>query len=501
MADTTGKRLTFGMALTGAIALAEKFEAATAGEQMVGVLLPPSVGGALANIALTLAGKVPVNLNYTASEEAFRSAVAQCRLRQVITSRTFLEKLGRFQNLENAVFLEDIFAQITEADKRRAWWKARFVPRRWLARPKRFTADALATVIFSSGSTGTPKGVMLSHHNILSNVESIRAVFHFSADDGICAALPFFHSFGFTCSLWMPLLCGLAAAYHSNPLDGAKIAEVVREHQATLLFATPSFLWVYVRCAEPEDFASLRHVVVGADKLKPRVAEAFEERFGVRPLEGYGATELSPVATLSVPDVESLGVRQVGVKPGSVGHPLPGVAVKVVDPETGRRQPAGKAGLLCIKGPNVMLGYLNDPEKTAEVLSDGWYKTGDVAVVDQDGFVTITDRLSRFSKIAGEMVPHVAVEQAYHEGLGKTGQVLVVTSVPDEKKGERLVVLYTEEAGDVARLQQIIQKSQLPNLWKPAPDAYFRIESIPLLGSGKLDLRAVKDLAQKLAAS
>jgi acyl-[acyl-carrier-protein]-phospholipid O-acyltransferase/long-chain-fatty-acid--[acyl-carrier-protein] ligase len=500
IADTTGKNLTFGMALTGALALAEKLEPLAQGQEMVGVLLPPSVGGVLSNVALTLAGKVPVNLNYTASDESFRSAVEQCRLQRVITSRVFLEKLGRFQNLEQAVFLEDLLGRIGDDEKRRAWLKARFAPRRWLARLRGFTADALATVIFSSGSTGTPKGVMLSHHNILSNVESIRAVFHFSSEDCICAALPFFHSFGSTCSLWLPLLCGFAAVYHSNPLDGAKIAEIVREHRATLLFATPTFLLAYLRRAEPEDFASLRYVIAGAEKLKPRVADAFEDRFGVRPLEGYGATELAPVATLSIPDVEALGVRQVGAKPGSVGHPLPGVAVKVVDPETGQRMPAGQAGVLLIKGPNVMLGYLNNSAKTAEVLRDGWYNTGDIAVVDKDGFVAITDRLSRFSKIGGEMVPHVAVEEAYHKGLGKTEQVLVVTSVPDEKKGEKLVVLYTDEAGDVARLQQIIKESNLPNLWKPGPDAYYRIESIPLLGSGKLDLKAVKERAMNLAA-
>ncbi len=413
----------------------------------------------------------------------------------------FLEKLGRFQDFGRLVFLEDILPQITEQDKRRAWLKARFAPRSALARPEGFTADRLATVIFSSGSTGRPKGIMLSHHNILSNVESVRAVFHFSSDDCICAALPFFHSFGFTCSLWLPLLSGFSAVYHSNPLDGAKIAEIVREHKATLLFATPTFLLAYLRRAEPEDFVSLRYVIVGAEKLKPRIADAFEERFGIRPLEGYGATELAPVATLNIPDVEIMGVRQPGVKPGTVGHPLPGVAVRIVDPDTGERLPIGKSGLLLVKGPNVMLGYLNEPEKTAEVLRDGWYNTGDVAVMDRDGFITITDRLSRFSKIGGEMVSHVAVEEAFHKALGKTEQVLAVAAVPDEKKGERLVVLYTDAAGDATALQQAIKAADLPNLWKPAPDACYRVESIPMLGSGKLDLKSIKERALQLASS
>ena len=497
--DTSGRKLMYGHALTGAIALAESLAPNVGDARMVGLLLPPSVGGALADLAVILLGKVPVNLNYTASDESFRSAVEQCGIRTVISSRLFLEKLGRFQELPGLLFLEDVSPKITAADKLRAWLKALLIPRRMLARPHDFKADDVATIIFSSGSTGTPKGVMLSHHNILSNVESVRAVFRFTPTDNICAALPFFHSFGFTCSLWLPLLCGFSAAYHPNPLDGAKIAEVVRENRSTLLFATPTFLLAYLRRAKPEDFASLRYVIVGAEKLKPRVADAFEEQFGIRPLEGYGATELAPVATLSIPDVEIHGVRQAGVRLGSVGHPLPGIAVKTVDPETGERIPPGKPGLMLIKGPNVMIGYLNNPEKTTEVLRDGWYNTGDIAIVDKDGFVTITDRLSRFSKIGGEMVPHIGVEEAYHRALGKTAQVLAVAAVPDEKKGERLVVLYTPEAGDVEQLRQIMHESELPNLWKPAADAYHPIEALPLLGSGKLDLKGLKDIAGKMA--
>jgi acyl-[acyl-carrier-protein]-phospholipid O-acyltransferase/long-chain-fatty-acid--[acyl-carrier-protein] ligase len=342
---------------------------------------------------------------------------------------------------------------------------------------------------------------MLSHHNILSNIESMRAVFHYSPDDNICAALPFFHSFGYTCSLWLPLLCGFSVAYHPNPLEGAKIAEVVRENHSTLLFATPTFLLAYLRRAKPEDFESLRFVVVGAEKLRPRLADAFEAQFGVRPLEGYGATELSPVAAISLPDVEAGGLRQVGTKAGSVGHPLPGVAVRIVDPETGARVPPETPGLLLIRGPNVMLGYLNEPEKTAAVLRDGWYNTGDMAVLDNDGFIKITDRLSRFSKIGGEMVPHLAVEEAYQRGLERTDPVLAVAGVADEKRGERLVVLYTAEAGPPDRLRAIITSSELPNLWKPAADAYYPIDSLPVLGTGKLDLKAIKDLAVKMAGS
>lgn len=287
---------------------------------------------------------------------------------------------------------------------------------------------------------------------------------------------------------------------YSNPLDGDQMAKVVRGHRATLLFAVPTYLLAYIRRAEADDFATLRYVIVSAEKLNDRIADAFEDKFGIRPLEGYGATEMAPVAILSIPDMENRGVRQVGAKLGTGGHPLPGIAVRGVDPETGERAPPGKPSLLLVKGPSVMRGYLKNPEKTAEVLRDGWYNTGDIAVIDEDGSITIIDRLSRFSKIDGEMVPHVAVEEAYHKALKKTGQVLVVATVPDEKKGERLVVLYTDEVGDVERLRQTIQKAEIPDLWKPATDAYYRIDSIPVLEGGKLDLQAIKKFASDVIA-
>lgn len=495
--DSTGKRLTYGKFLIASLALAEKIRDVTAGQDKVGILLPSSAGGALANMAVTLLGKVSVNLNFTASEESFLSAIKQCNLATIITSKAFVEKFPALPLPEGSLYIEDVLASLTGPDKGMAFMKARFMPARLLAGLKDFQPDRVATIIFSSGSTGEPKGVMLSHHNIISNIESLRAVFSSSPADNVCAALPFFHSLGYTGALWFPLLSGFSAVYHPNPLDGGMIAQLVRENKSTLMFATPTFLLIYLRKAQKEDFASLKYVVVGAEKLKERLAMAFEERFGIRPLEGYGATELSPVATLSLPNVDAGGVKQTGWKEGSVGLPLPGVAMKIVDPDTGKLLAAGEAGLLLIKGPNVMVGYLNKPELTAEVLQDGWYRTGDVARIDKDGFVVITDRLSRFSKIAGEMVPHLGIEEALHKKLGGSGQVLAITSVPDEKKGEKLVLLYTDEAGDLARVQSIINECDLPNLWKPGRDACFRIESLPVLGTGKIDLRTMKDMAKK----
>lgn len=501
VSDASGKRLTYARLLVGTLAMAARLKNMTAGQDKVGILLPPSVAGVLTNLAVALLGKTSVNLNFTASADAFRSAIGQCGLKTVITAREFLDKIGMKEPPPGSVYVEDIVAAITSGEKRVAYLKAILLPARALGRLRGFTADRIVTIIFSSGSTGEPKGVMLSHHNIISNIESLRQVFRSAPTDNVCAALPFFHSLGFTGTIWFPLLSGFSATYHANPLDGGMIAKLVRENRSTMLFATPTFLMLYLRKAEPDDFASLRYVVVGAEKLKTRLAEAFAERFGLRPLEGYGATELSPVATLSLPHVTAGGVFQKGWKDGCVGLPIPGVAVKIVDPDTGANLPTGEAGLLMVKGANVMVGYLGKPELTAETVKDGWYSTGDVARIDEEGFVMITDRLSRFSKIGGEMVPHLAIEEEVHRKLGCSGQVLAIASVPDERKGERLVLLYTDEAGDAARVWQAVESADIPNLWKPGRDACHRIESLPLLGTGKLDLRAIKEMARAMSVS
>jgi len=396
--------------------------------------------------------------------------------------------------LEGMVLLEDILPTISATDKFIALLKGRLLPARLLCNYSGFHADRVATVIFSSGSTGEPKGVMLTHHNIMSNIEALRMVFRVNLNDNICSALPFFHSLGFTGTLWFPLVSGFSAAYHPNPMDGEKIAQVVREHRSTLLLATPTFLLAYLRRAKKEDFATLRLVITGAEKLKGKVADSFQEKFGVRPLEGYGATELSPVITLSLPDVEIDGVQHQGAKEGSVGHPIPGVAARVVDPESGAVLKPGEAGLILVKGPNVMLGYLGQAGKTAEVVRDGWYATGDIGVMDDDGFIRITDRMSRFSKIGGEMVPHGLIEDELAGRLGQTG-VVAVTAVPDEKKGEKLVVIFAGEATDAETLQRHMSESTLPNLWKPGRDSYVEVAALPILGTGKLDLKGLKEIA------
>ncbi len=497
MSDSTGRCLNYGQSLAGAIVLADKIAELTGEQGKVGILLPPSVGGALANVAVTTLGKVAVNLNYSVSEEAVKSAVEQCGIRSIISSRKFMERITGLENLSGLIFLEDIAGDVGLGLKIKAYLRARFVPKGLLMKIRGRSGDDLATIIFSSGSSAEPKGVMLSHHNILSNIEGVRTVFRLKKDDNLCAVLPFFHSFGFTCALWLPIVSGVSAGYVASPIDGALVGRCARQNRSTVLFAAPTFLLNYARRVKREDFASLRSVVAGAEKLKKNVADSFEAKFGIRPLEGYGATELSPVVSLNLADVESGEAYQIGNKEGTVGQPIPGVAVRIVSPESKKEVALGESGLLMIKGPNVMLGYLNKEKETAEVLEDGWYNTGDVAGIDEDGFLTITDRLSRFSKIGGEMVPHVGVEDVYLQGLDTDEQVVAVTSVPDARKGEELVVLYLEKAGGADKLHEIISSSNLPNMWKPKRDNYIRIESMPGLGSGKLDIMQLRKIAME----
>jgi acyl-[acyl-carrier-protein]-phospholipid O-acyltransferase/long-chain-fatty-acid--[acyl-carrier-protein] ligase len=359
--------------------------------------------------------------------------------------------------------------------------------------------DDLATVIFSSGSTGDPKGVMLSHFNVASNIEQMRQCFVMTSRDRFLGILPFFHSFGFTGTLCLPGVLGLGVAFHPTPLDAAAVGALTRRYAVSFLLATPTFLQLYLRGCEPEDFGSVRFLVAGAEKLPDRLSTALEEKFGVRVLEGYGCTECSPAVAVNTRDSRAAGSWQVGAKRGRIGHPLPAIAVRIVDPETGEPLEAGQPGLMLVKGPNVMQGYLGRPQETAAALRDGWYVTGDIVAMDEDGFLKMTDRLSRFSKIGGEMVPHMKVEEKLHEAAEAMEQVFVVASVPDPKKGERLVVLHRLAENPLRACMERIARGDLPNLWKPKAEAFFRVETFPYLGTGKLDLRRVKEMARELS--
>lgn len=500
--DATRPRVSCFQALTGAIALGRALRPLWEGQHTVGILLPPSVGGALANVAATLSGRTTVNLNYTVGVQGLESASKQAGLMTVLTSRVFLEKAKLEWPINlTPIWIEEIRNTINFPARLTATLLAFFAPIRTLERLCGATIhpsiDDIATIIFSSGSTGEPKGVLLSHFNLDSNVEGIAQVLHLDHNDRLLGILPFFHSFGYLATLWFPVIHGASVIYHPSPLDAGPIGDLIHQHRITILLATPTFLQLYLRRCTPDQFGSLRIVLTGAEKLPDRLLVAFEERFGIRPIEGYGVTECAPVIALNCPDFRAAGFFQTASRRGTVGQPLPGVSVRIVDPDTEQPLPVGTPGMLLVKGPNVMDGYLGREDLTAKVIRQGWYITGDIAALDEDGFITITDRLSRFSKIGGEMVPHGRVEKALLEAANAETMVFAVTAVPDERKGEQLVVLHTLEESVIPEILEKVSASGLPNLFIPKRDNFIKVDHLPVLGTGKLDLRTLKQLAME----
>jgi acyl-[acyl-carrier-protein]-phospholipid O-acyltransferase/long-chain-fatty-acid--[acyl-carrier-protein] ligase len=500
VADSSGANLTGLKALVGSHLLGVELEKELGDEERVGLLLPPSVPAALANFGLSLRGKVPINLNYTASKDIVDACLAKAEVRTVVTSRKVVEKLGWAPG-GRLIYLEDLAPRISAV--RKALTAAAFcltpyaILERTAFRKARGPLDRVATIMFTSGSTGLPKGVMLTHANVLSNIEAISSVINLGPADRMLGVLPFFHVFGFTATLWLPACLGMGAVYHFSPLDARVVGQLAEKYKATFLLGTPTFLLTWMRRVEPEKFKSLRYVVVGAEKLREEVAKSFQEKYGLFPLEGYGATELSPVASINIPNIDWPNNKQIGTKPGTVGMPLPGVFMKVVDPESGKELGPDQPGLVLVKGPNVMKGYLGDPVNTSAVIRDGYYVTGDIGRIDEDGFVTLTDRLSRFSKVGGEMVPHIKVEESLHEVLGLLDQTFIVAAVPDEKRGERLVVLYKGDL-DVEMVLKKVLDSGMPKLWIPDKANFHKVEEFPLLGSGKVDIQKLKAEARRL---
>lgn len=505
VADSAGAELTGGRLLTGALAFHHLLttRVLSPDEKMVGLLVPPSAGGAVANLAIALAGRVSVNLNYTLSEEVVNYCIQESGIRRVLTSRKFMEK--RPMNLDaELVYLEDLKPQIGLFAKMRALAKAKLMPLNMLSRRlglDGIKADDLMTVIFTSGSTGEPKGVMLSHGNINSNLNAANEVYKFDRKDVILGVLPFFHSFGFTVGMWLPFCIDPGVVYHFNPLDARMVARLIEKHKVTIIAATPTFLKSYMKRCDKEQMKTVDLALVGAEKMPPELRDAWNEKYGFEPTEAYGCTELSPAAALNCPDNRSgFSGDQSLTRHGTVGKAIPETEAAVFHPETHEPLGENEEGLLCIKGPNVMLGYLNKPEKTGEVLRDGWYNTGDIARIDPDGFIEITGRQSRFSKIGGEMVPHIRIEQELtrimDDDLTDEPEVLcAVTAVPDAKKGERLIVLHKPVQKDITDVLNELQQAGLPNIWIPAKDSFLEMDEVPLLGTGKLDLKAVKDTA------
>lgn len=498
MADSSGIKLSYGQTLVSALLLSKKIRVLCPDQTLIGLMLPASVAGALANLAVLLAGKVPVNLNFTAGKSSVDSALRQCKIKTVLSSKTFLQNAKRDARPE-MVYLEEISDTIGLVDTLYLAVAAFLLPSRLIIRgfsTEKQDRKALATIIFSSGSTGEPKGVMLSHQNILANVEAIAQVFWLIREDRVLGVLPFFHAFGFTGTFWLPLMSRCGAIYHPNPMDANGVGETARKYRASIMIGTPTFYNAYIRRCPPEAFASLRYAIVGAEKLRQETAESFKAKFHLDLLEGYGCTELSPVVAANIPTFETAPDRQHGHTFGTVGRPIPGVSIKIVDPETQEKVLPDEEGLLWVKGPNVMLGYLNLPEKTNEVIREGWYCTGDIASVDDEGFIRITDRLSRFSKIGGELVPHLRVEDEINRLIGSDAHKgCVVTAIPDPQKGERLVVFYSDRIKSAHALWSGLCQTTLPKLWIPKPEDFIVLDAIPTLGSGKTDLKRVKALA------
>lgn len=512
IADAIGKDLSGHQTLVGATILARRIKKHSP-EQNIGLLLPSSAGGMLANMAVLLLGKTLVNLNYTASPSALQAAVQQADLKTIYTSRRFVKKLeGRGINLDpvfsllQVVYLEDLAEKVTVLEKLCRLISVKLLPASLLRMIYCRVGDSgeAAAILFSSGSEGVPKGVCLSHKNIMANVKQISDVLNTEGEDVIMANLPLFHAFGLTVTQFMPLLEGVPVVCHPDPTDALGGAKAVAQYQVTIMFGTSTFLRLYNRNNKihPLMLNSLRLVVAGAEKLSEDVRIGFKLKFSKDIYEGYGATETTPVASVNLPDKIDTQLWQVqrGNKPGSVGMPLPGSSCMVVDPNTFEELPTGEAGMLLIGGSQVMLGYLKNPEKTAEVITEigdtRWYVTGDKGYIDPDGFLFIIDRYSRFAKIGGEMVSLSQVEQAIAEAIDNPDIEVVVVAVPDSKKGEKLVVLHEAEV-DVDNVKQRLLQSDIAKL--SIPDVWKKVEQLPKLGSGKTDFSKAKALAVDLA--
>lgn len=503
----------FDQVFATALALAQVVKRETKKER-VGIILPPGLGGLICNVAVLMAGKIPVNLNFTAGRSAIDSAIRQGQIDRFLTADIFVRKMQSFPwpPMKQLILIERLLPKM----------KASIV--KWLVLSKILPAALLAAVLgvskkggrkealllFTSGSSGEPKGVALTHRNIIANVMQFGSRLGMKSTDSILGCLPLFHSFGCTVTLWFPIIYGLHLVTYPTPLEVKKIAQLIEKFRVTLMLATPTFLRGYLRGVNRESLASIKLCVTGAEKLPSTVADAFETRFGKRVLEGYGLTETSPASNLNLPDPDPLGDEESGHawlpshRQGSVGHTLPGMALRITHPETGEPVSLHQSGMIWFKGANVFEGYLNDPKRTAEVLQDGWFRTGDIGRVDLDGFLYIEGRLSRFSKIAGEMVPHETVEETLVKAMGlenETTRKIAVVGVPDIDKGEALILLTSMPGGpehqEILDLRYRLLDKGMPPLW--IPKKMIRVSDIPVLASGKLDVQSCEKIARASA--
>jgi acyl-[acyl-carrier-protein]-phospholipid O-acyltransferase/long-chain-fatty-acid--[acyl-carrier-protein] ligase len=508
--DRTAARSELSAAkLLGAAAVLAKRLRRTVPERRVGIVLPPGIGANIANLAVACAGKIPVNLNFTAGRAAIEASMKLGEISTVITANAMKPKIPGFPFPENTL---DLKTEIEAAGGKRAvvpWVLAAFLlPNQWVAdllRLPRTGDHEEAALLFTSGSSGEPKGVVLSHRNILANCAQISSLSILPESATMLGCLPIFHSFGFTVTLWYPLLRGCNVVTVPSPLDTRKIVEAIQQEKATVMIGAPTFIRPFLKKATKEELKTLKLVVTGAEKLPMDLYDAFLQQFDIEILQGYGLTETTPAASINQyhpPITTATAEHQEGKRTGSVGRLLPGSTARIVDPETGEELPMTSVGMLWLKGPHVFPGYLKDEKKTGEALKgDRWFVTGDLGRIDEDGFVFIEGRLSRFSKIGGEMVPHGTIEQrliAAFDWDQTDGPVAVITGIPDASKGEALVLLTTKEVS-LGEVRTKLLEAGFANLW--VPKVICKVDAIPVLGTGKTDLKGCRQLAIDLAAA
>ena len=508
----TGAQLPFYKVLGVSMTVARRLQ--KLGEERLGVILPPGPGGVIATLSCLLAGITPVMINYATSRSAFESTVKQSGIRHFITARKFMQKLPSFPwpPEEQLIPVEDLLRQLPKASLISNVMMARVAPAQMICRLFHTDAHgdgAECIMLFTSGSSGEPKGVALTHRMILANVAQCACRIPLE-NEHFLGSLPIFHSFGLTVTMMLPLLSGHPICTYPNPTDARNLCELTKKHRLTLLCATPTFARAMLRRADATTFASVRYFIVGAEKLQPDLEREFLERCGVTLLEGYGLTEASPVCSVNLPDappVEDSSFYVPGTVRRSIGAALPGVAVRITDVDDDSRElPLTEQGMIWFKGSNVFNGYVGKPELNPTLFHNGWFKSGDIGRVDLNGFITLGGRLSRFSKIGGEMVPHEGVEHAICQILHlspEDGVQIAVTGVSDDQKGEALVLLSalpqhqrsSQEKEILTSIRTALGQQDMPNLW--APRYLVPVEAIPTLATGKLDLRGCRLLAEE----
>ena len=504
VADIEGVEISHKKFLTGVLLFSKKIETYSP-ENNVGLLLPSSGGGAIASIAILSLGKTLVNLNFTAGKKALQSAAKQAEVKNIYTSRKFLDKmLERGMDFKSyfpdskLLMLEDIREEISTLSRIGTLLKAIILPASFIQKSyfKTVSMNDTAAILFSSGSEGSPKGVELTHSNIAANAKQAAIELGAADSDVIMSTLPTFHAFGFAITTLMPLSEGIPIVCHADPKDVTTIASGIQKYSGTILVGTPTFLRMYTisKKVSSESMQSLRLVVAGAEKLRSEVRDGFEAKFKISVYEGYGTTETSPGASVNLPDIES--PFKLRNRPGTVGKAFSGTEFRIVDPDSLDPMSTGEDGLILIGGPQIMKGYLKMPEKTAEVIEliDGyrWYRTGDKGHLDKDGFLTIVDRYSRFAKIGGEMISLTTVEEEILDACNDKDLEIAATCLPDQRKGEKIVLLATNNL-DKNQLKKLLSDAKVNPLYHPAQ--VLMVDEIPKLGSGKTDFGATKKIA------